>query len=226
MTDETTPSIEVQPDGPYLVHGRVPLRRTRQVETDDGVPMSWQTTAELETDDTVALCRCGQSSNKPFCDGTHDRQGFDGAESAPTDSYDERADRYPVAGLEMRDDRSICEHAGFCGNGRTNVWKMADGPARESDAVRAEMLRMVVHCPSGALTASTDDGRAIEPPLATAIGVVADGPLAVTGSIPVERADGQPLETRPRMTLCRCGQSSIKPLCDGSHADAGFTDSA
>ena len=44
-----------------------------------------------------------------------------------------------------------------------------------------------------------------------------DGPLWVTGHIPVERADGQPMETRNRVTLCNCGKSKNKPLCDGSH---------
>ncbi len=57
-----------------------------------------------------------------------------------------------------------------------------------------------------------------------AIGVVDDGPLFVTGSIPVERSDGAPFEARNRVTLCRCGGSSIKPLCDGTHASIGFTD--
>jgi CDGSH-type Zn-finger protein len=43
------------------------------------------------------------------------------------------------------------------------------------------------------------------------------GSLWVTGNIPVERADGQPFETRNRVTLCGCGRSKIKPLCDGTH---------
>ena len=43
------------------------------------------------------------------------------------------------------------------------------------------------------------------------------GALWVTGGVPITRADGQPFETRNRVTLCRCGQSSNKPLCDGTH---------
>ena len=52
----------------------------------------------------------------------------------------------------------------------------------------------------------------------------AAGPLWVTGNIPIRRSDGQPLETRNRMTLCRCGASKNKPFCDGSHAKINFKD--
>ena len=68
------------------------------------------------------------------------------------------------------------------------------------------------------------DGELLEPSLAAEVGVIDDGPLWVTGGIPVERADGQPLEARNRMTLCRCGGSSRKPLCDGTHKELGFHD--
>jgi CDGSH-type Zn-finger protein len=44
----------------------------------------------------------------------------------------------------------------------------------------------------------------------------------VTGNIPIERADGKPFETRNRVTLCRCGHSENKPLCDGTHRRIGF----
>jgi CDGSH-type Zn-finger protein len=44
-----------------------------------------------------------------------------------------------------------------------------------------------------------------------------EGPLWVTGNIPIERSDGKPFETRNRVTLCNCGESCKKPLCDGTH---------
>jgi CDGSH-type Zn-finger protein len=67
MSDVT---IKIRPSGPYLVTGPISL-------TDaDGNPVS---TAGKET---VALCRCGASVNKPFCDGTHSKIGFDAAEKA------------------------------------------------------------------------------------------------------------------------------------------------
>ena len=48
--------------------------------------------------------------------------------------------------------------------------------------------------------------------------------LLVTGGIRVTRSDGQTLEARNRMALCRCGHSKIKPLCDGTHDKVGFQD--
>ena len=59
VPDETT--IEERPNGPLFVRGRLKVRR------QDG---------SVREDTRVALCRCGQSANKPFCDGTHRRIGF------------------------------------------------------------------------------------------------------------------------------------------------------
>ncbi len=73
---------------------------------------------------------------------------------------------------------------------------------------------MIENCPSGASTYPLD-GLVNESSLLAQIGVPPDGPLCVSGGIPVERSTGEPLEERNRVTLCRCGGSAIKPLCDG-----------
>jgi len=50
-----------------------------------------------------------------------------------------------------------------------------------------------------------------------------DGPLIVRGDVQLVDADGEPIEERRRtMALCRCGLSTIKPFCDGTHKAAGF----
>jgi len=50
-----------------------------------------------------------------------------------------------------------------------------------------------------------------------------DGPLLVRGDIDLRADDGTPLaQHRRTFALCRCGLSSIKPFCDGSHKTAGF----
>ncbi len=84
---------------------------------------------------------------------------------------------------------------------------------------------MVEKCPSGTLSyALESDGEIVEPDLPREIAVIRDGPLWVSGGIPVERRDGKPWEIRNRVTLCRCGASQNKPLCDGTHKEIGFTD--
>ena len=222
MTNEEQ-KITVRADGPYLVQGGIPLVRKKQLMSEDGEPLDWQKESDLSTEDFYRLCRCGQSSNKPFCDGTHTKVQFDGMESADPGPIAERTATYAGEQIVVKDDRSICDHSGFCGNRLTNVWKMV----KKSDdpQVRAQIIAMIEKCPSGALSYSTDtDGENVEQDLTMEITVVADGPLWITGGIPVERSDWQPLETRNRVTLCRCGASAKKPLCDGSHKDIGFSD--
>lgn len=51
-----------------------------------------------------------------------------------------------------------------------------------------------------------------------------DGPILVRGPISLIDPEGNPIETRRRtVALCRCGNSSIRPLCDGTHKEIGFT---
>lgn len=62
-------TVTTRPNGPYLVKGPI-----RIVDPDGN---------EFTVDrDTVALCRCGGSTTKPFCDGTHSKIGFQAAEKA------------------------------------------------------------------------------------------------------------------------------------------------
>lgn len=63
-------TIKVRESGPYLVTGPFTL-------TDAG-----GTVYELPEGKAVALCRCGGSTNKPFCDSTHSKIGFEAAERA------------------------------------------------------------------------------------------------------------------------------------------------
>lgn len=218
MNDDQT--ISVTRGGPYLVSGNVRVTSKTPVTSEHGEPITWKTAPASETRAKVALCRCGGSSNKPFCDGTHASLEWDDTDNAPEGTYAERAKSYGGEGIEVFDDRPICVHAGFCGNKVTTVWKMA---AKTSDSqIRAEAIAMIERCPSGALTYAVD-GETIEPDLPVAVAVIPDGPLWVSGGLEITRSDGSTLERRNRVTLCRCGQSATKPLCDGSHKEAGFT---
>ncbi len=215
------PKIKIRPNGPYVVEGDIPLVRKTRVMSELGEALTWKTEAVLETSGAYALCRCGQSDAKPFCDGNHARCSFDGTETADTRDRAERAVDYPGTKLVVKHDRTICAFATFCENKVTDVWDMAEKTG--DTVVRAQVMAMVERCPSGALTYELQpEGVTVEPDLPQQISVTENGPLWVTGNIPIERADGQPCETRNRVTLCRCGQSKNKPFCDGTHIDIKF----
>jgi CDGSH-type Zn-finger protein len=217
--------IVVSPDGPYVVQGGIPLVYKTQVVSEHGEPLTWKTEEALETPDTYDLCRCGQSKFKPFCDVTHALIDFDGTETADTRQTAERQEI--IAGgtkIVVKRDLPLCMESGFCGNRFTNVEEMV--PHTGDTQVRAQVMAMIERCPSGSYTYAVDEGEDdIEPDLPQQIAVTTEitsegpiaGPLWVTGRIPIERADGQPLETRNRVTLCCCGLSKSKPLCDGMH---------
>ena len=213
MTNEPQ-KITVRPDGPYIVRGGIPLVRKKQVMSEHGEPLAWQKENDLSTKDVYRLCRCGQSSNKPFCDGS---------ETADTGPISSRQKTFSGPNLSVEDDHSICVHSGFCGNRITNIWKMIE--QSDDTQVRAQIMAMIDRCPSGTLSYTLEPGgEIIEPDLTQEVTVIPDGPLWITGGIPVERSDWQPLETRNRVTLCRCGASKNKPLCDGTHKEIGFSD--
>jgi len=226
--DNPARRIVVEKNGPYIVRGHVPLVRKTQVVSEHGEPLTWQKGETLQTIETYRLCRCGQSGNKPFCDDTHLRCGFDGTEAAEINATAERRVPYTGGtGIVVRRDYSLCMEAGFCGNRLTNVQKMVKHTA--DTQVRAQVIAMIERCPSGSYTYSIQAETAdVEPDLpqqaAVTVEITSDGPIAgplwVTGNIPLERSDGQPFEARNRVTLCNCGRSQIKPLCDGSHRAA------
>ncbi|MEW5930671.1 MAG: CDGSH iron-sulfur domain-containing protein [Gemmatimonadota bacterium] len=70
MADEAPVTIKVNNNGPYTVEGPV-----RIVDADGNE-------YDISAKKKISLCRCGASTKKPFCDGTHSRMGFEAAERA------------------------------------------------------------------------------------------------------------------------------------------------
>jgi CDGSH-type Zn-finger protein len=221
--------IVVKVSGPYLVSGGVPLVRKIQIVSEGCEPLTWRKTGTIPTGETYILCRCGQSGKKPFCDGTHSAVHFDGTETADTGDTKTRQEVFPGGTqITIRHDDYLCMESGFCGNRWSTIKQLVS--KTEDSGVRGQVIGMIERCPSGSLTYAMDDKDAdVEPDLPQQIAVTTDitsdgsveGALWVTGGIPVERADGRPFETRNRVTLCSCGRSGKKPLCDGAHRKAG-----
>jgi len=220
-----SPKITIQYDGPYHVEGEIPLVHKTQIVSEFGEPLNWQKDGAIESEGEYDLCRCGHSKNKPFCDSTHLSIDFDGAETVDTHTSEQRRIDYPEGqGIVVRKDAYLCMESGFCGNRITDIYGMMSDT--DEPSVRAEIMAMIDRCPSGSFTYALDNtGPDIEADLPVQIAATTEitssgpieGPLWVTGNIPVECADGTQLETRNRVTLCNCGNSNLKPLCDGTH---------
>jgi CDGSH-type Zn-finger protein len=222
--------IAVKKNGPYVVAGEIKLVHKTQVSTEYGEPIAWKKDSTYKTCETYYLCRCGRSNNKPFCDGTHRNVGFDGTETAESTLIAERQTVLPGGvNIVVKRDRSLCSRSGFCGNRFTNIEEMVAETG--NTRIRSQVIAMIERCPSGSYTYAIEEDEAdIEPDLPKQVSVTTEmtsegpimGPLWVTGNILIERSDAQPFQTRNRVTLCRCGLSDSKPLCDGKHRAMGI----
>lgn len=176
---------------------------------------------EFETPRVVSLCRCGHSKGKPFCDGSHSAAGFLGKR--------EDGDKPPLEYYEGKDitivyDRYLCMGAGFCGE-LEPVFGTHDAPKYEPNAAPAEaIIETIRKCPSGALTYIKDGVHHRSYAKETRIVVEKHGPLHYQGDITLkdDQASEDILPDTDHCTLCRCGGSKKKPLCDGSHLTNGF----
>lgn len=204
------PTIECKRNGPYLV---------KNLET-----LHDATGAAIPTRPVVALCRCGGSANKPFCDGTHARIGFSGA--GPTEERPAKRRDYRGQKITIHDNRALCAHVAQCTDNLASVFKYGSKPWIDPDGADvAAIVKTVRACPSGAL-AYTLEGEPPAPPAGPSITVLKKGPYAVAGEISMtDSTTGRTVGASP-FTLCRCGASNNKPFCDGTHWNTNFDDSA
>ncbi len=218
---KTKQRIKVTKNGPYVVTGRIPIAREKVIIGSDGEPERWEPGEAYPDRDTCALCRCGHSKSKPYCDGSHTAAGFDGTETASRRPYLESVEKTAGPALDLTYSDELCAEARFCHRGE-EAW----GYAERSDdpAAKKEAIREACDCPSGSLVAwDKPSGEAIEPVFPPSIAVIenpqddADSPLWIKGGIPIESGDGFTYEKRNRVTLCTCGRSENKPFCDSRH---------
>jgi CDGSH-type Zn-finger protein len=220
--------ITITVDGPYLVSGEVPIEVERIGQNAEGGSWTYEAVKPIAAGAKYALCRCGESRTKPFCDGTHARIGFDGTEVASRAPHREQAAVLDGRAEQLEDAEALCAFARFCDNAGS-IWALI---AQTDDAAKAKIVRHEAHsCPSGRLVLRNKaTGKTDEPHLAKSIALIEDpeknasGPIYVRGGIPIASLDGTPYEVRNRVALCRCGASQNKPFCDGSHVDAAFRD--
>jgi CDGSH-type Zn-finger protein len=221
-------TVQITKDGPYIVSGALPLAKQTIGTNAAGESVRWVPGQSYPVKSQYALCRCGQSASKPFCDGSHAKVGFDGTETASRDLYQQQAKVIKGPAMSLTDAESLCAFARFC-DPHGQVWSLVS--QSDDPSASRHFLRETCDCPSGRLVAwDNATGKAIEPEYEPSIGLVEDpvnacsGPLWLRGGVQVIGSDKFEYEVRNRVTLCRCGASQNKPFCDGAHASIKFND--
>jgi len=183
--------VTVTNDGPYLVEGSVPLVKQTIVADAEGNSIAWRQGEEYETQATYALCRCGQSANKPFCDGS--TSGFSSTERAASrEPYEAQATEQVGPSLILTDAQPLCAFARYC-DVAGQIWNWWSDLAPES-ARQTELEAGL--CPSGRLVAwDPETNAALEPEFEPSIGLVNDAPEGVAGPIWCEEASRLPVPT-------------------------------
>ncbi|MFZ1386478.1 MAG: CDGSH iron-sulfur domain-containing protein [Thiolinea sp.] len=222
-------AIQVTENGPYQVTGADSI--TIKTITANAEGESWDytdgKTFQLDPKGSF-LCRCGHSAHKPFCDGTHAKVHFNGKETASNQPYLQAADRQDGPLATLTDQENLCAYGRFC-DARGQIWNLAvsDSPADVKLA-----MREASHCPSGRLKVwDVDMSKQLnEEPNTPELSLLEDPQMHCSaaiwakGGVEVTSSKGEAYEVRERMTLCRCGNSSNKPFCDGSHASSKWKD--
>ena len=180
---------------------------------------------DIEVKPVMALCRCGASKSKPFCDGTHKETGFESRGGKPAGR--DRLITYPGKDVSVNYNPMLCSHAAECGRLAKAVFNPAMKPWVQPDnGTVADVEAVVAACPSGALSLAPAEGE-VEHRTAdrASVTVEKNGPYWVQDiapPVPMLAAGG----TDTKYVLCRCGLSGNKPFCDGSHRDAKWRDDA
>jgi len=212
---EEKPKIACLPNGPYyLLNDQKPKEIPNIQKSSGGV---------CTTITGVALCRCGGSNNKPFCDGTHGKNGFTD-KKLPNSTPDKR-DNYTGVKITIHDNRGICAHAGHCTDNLSSVFKLGTEPWIDPDGATTEnIIETINKCPSGALSYTIDNIEYRDRNRDPMVTITKDGPYAITGNIElIGQQNGEGSSTE-HFTLCRCGGSKNKPFCDGTHWHIEFKD--
>jgi uncharacterized Fe-S cluster protein YjdI len=123
---------------------------------------------------------------------------------------------------------TVCIHSTLCWKGEKglrDVFNPAEKPwIKPQGAATHAIIQRVNQCPSGALSFYYNAEEESKDQIYTesVIEIMQNGPLLIYGNIMVKHSDGEELKKNKVTAFCRCGQSSNKPYCDGTHAKTGF----
>ena len=119
-----------------------------------------------------------------------------------------------------------CIHSTLCFKGLGDVFDPRKRPWITPEGASTEkIIQQVNKCPSGALSYYMNrdsENEAVKVEAETIVETVENGPLLVFGNVAIKDKEGN-LTTKNNVTaFCRCGGSSNKPFCDGTHKKIGF----
>ncbi len=217
----TAEKIQVTRNGPYVVIGKIPISEQVIICDGEGTSIEWNQGKQYPLQEKYALCRCGRSRNKPFCDGSHSNVGFDGTETAGRESYLDSPKELDGPSVTLLDIEGLCASARFC-HRAGGIWKLVSESSKPE--IKRIMIEEACDCPSGRLILiDKEKQERVEPASRRSIGLIEDpwagvkGPIWIRGCVPIVSSGGNQYVLRNRVTLCRCGKSSNKPFCDSSH---------
>jgi CDGSH-type Zn-finger protein/ferredoxin len=196
--------------GPYMVVGAPKCINSKGKEIDMGP--------------VTALCRCGHSNDKPYCDGSHSKVDFSG-EKDP-DRREDKVVEFKGKDLTILDNRGVCSADGTCIRESPEVFQKDKKPMwifPDNGNVR-KTIETIEKCPSGALSYKIGTQRIQDLNREPAIRIAKNGPLEFVGWIELIDDQESCPESKEHYTLCRCGGSKNKPFCDNSHKKIDFKD--
>ena len=210
-----SPKIKLADNGPLLVENPPDLSGSVEDETS-AKPM-------------IALCRCGASSRKPYCDGSHTKIDFDSTpdHSKIRNTAIDYTAKVGEVDVTVSYTPVLCTHAAQCQAKAGSVFKPHEKPwVQPEHGTLEEISEVMAACPSGALRIGIGH---LEPRHITSdevgITVEKDGPYHVT-NVDLEAEFNGVGASEAKYSLCRCGLSKNKPFCDGTHHDAHWSDEA
>jgi len=207
LSNKQRPRIKLSRNGPYLV------------TADDLTNSKGE---RLQAWHGVALCRCGASNRKPFCDSSHIRIGFSD-ERRPDRTPDGVVD-FPGAAIVVNFNRLQCSASGRCAKALPLVFRDVEKPWIQPDRADADsIIEVVRRCPSGALRYTRYGQPGPSDVNAPSIRIARNGPYEVQG-FDLDTETWTEGASRERFALCRCGGSKNKPFCDGTHRSINFQD--
>ncbi len=125
MNSSKVKKIIIDKNGPYIVSGDIPLTVEIITNNKDGFSWDWKQGKTFETKSEYYLCRCGNSKNKPFCDGTHTKINFDGKETTSKEPYATQAQTMDGPTLQLHDQENLCAFARFC-DPQGKIWSLIE----------------------------------------------------------------------------------------------------